>query len=68
MDHVAGADVMLDPVCGTRAAAVQAYLVQTHAIAAGRLTSIGLGDTRPIADNATEQGRAQNRRVELVKK
>lgn len=51
-----------------RAAAVQAYLVQTHGIAAARLTSAGFGDTRPVANNATEQGRAQNRRVELVRK
>lgn len=51
-----------------RAAAVQGYLVQTHAIAAARLTSVGLGDTRPVSDNATEPGRAQNRRVELVRK
>jgi outer membrane protein OmpA-like peptidoglycan-associated protein len=51
-----------------RAAAVKAYLVQTLGIAAARLTTAGLGDTRPVADNATEDGRAQNRRVELVKK
>jgi outer membrane protein OmpA-like peptidoglycan-associated protein len=51
-----------------RAAAVKAYLVQTFGIAAGRLTTAGLGDTKPIADNATDAGRAQNRRVELVKK
>lgn len=51
-----------------RAAAVQAYLVQTHGVATARLTSSGFGDTRPVADNETEQGRAQNRRVELVKK
>ena len=50
-----------------RAAAVKAYLVTTHAIAADRLTTAGFGDTKPVADNATERGRAQNRRVELVR-
>jgi OOP family OmpA-OmpF porin len=51
-----------------RAAAVKAYLVQTGGIAATRLTTAGLGDTKPIGDNKTEEGRGQNRRVELVKK
>jgi outer membrane protein OmpA-like peptidoglycan-associated protein len=51
-----------------RAAAVKAYLVKTFAISADRLTTAGFGDTKPVADNATEQGRAQNRRVELVKR
>lgn len=51
-----------------RAAAVRDYLTKTFAIGADRLTSAGFGDTKPVADNATEDGRAQNRRVELVKK
>lgn len=51
-----------------RAAAVKAYLVQTGGIAATRLTTAGLGDTKPLGDNKTEEGRGQNRRVELVKK
>ncbi len=51
-----------------RAAAVKAYLVTTGGIAAARLTTAGLGDAKPIGDNKTEAGRAQNRRVELVKK
>jgi outer membrane protein OmpA-like peptidoglycan-associated protein len=51
-----------------RAAAVRAHLVQTYDIANDRLTTAGYGDTKPIADNATEDGRSQNRRVELVKK
>jgi len=51
-----------------RAAAVKAYLVKAFTIAADRLTTAGFGDTKPVADNTSETGRAQNRRVELVKK
>jgi outer membrane protein OmpA-like peptidoglycan-associated protein len=49
-----------------RAAAVVAWLVQ-KGVAQERLAAAGLGDTKPIADNATDAGRAKNRRVELVK-
>jgi len=51
-----------------RAAAVKTYLVQTHGVDAARLTTAGFGGTKPVADNATDEGRGQNRRVELVKK
>jgi OmpA-OmpF porin, OOP family len=47
-----------------RAASVKQYLVD-HGIAADRLASKGYGETRPIADNKTEEGRAQNRRVDI---
>jgi len=50
-----------------RAAAVVAAL-EAQSIAAGRLTSTGYGPDKPIAPNDTDAGRAQNRRVELVKK
>jgi outer membrane protein OmpA-like peptidoglycan-associated protein len=49
-----------------RAAAVVAWLVE-NGIPRAQLTAVGLGDTKPIAENGTEQGRARNRRVELVK-
>ena len=49
-----------------RAAAVKTALVG-RGIAADRLTTEGYGDTKPVADNATPDGRTQNRRVELVK-
>lgn len=47
-----------------RAESVQAYLT-TCGIASSRLTSQGLSFTDPVADNATAEGRAQNRRVEI---
>lgn len=50
-----------------RAESVKQYLVANHSIDAARLTTQGLGDTKPIAKNDTEAGRAQNRRVELVR-
>jgi OOP family OmpA-OmpF porin len=49
-----------------RALSVRGYLI-SKGIAATRLTSVGFGLTKPVADNATELGRAQNRRVELVR-
>lgn len=49
-----------------RAAAVAAWLA-SKGIDATRLTTAGLGDTQPVAENTTEDGRARNRRVVLVK-
>lgn len=47
-----------------RANAVLDYL-STHGIDASRLSAVGNGESNPVADNATADGRAQNRRVEL---
>lgn len=49
-----------------RAEAVRQYLVQQEGIPAQILKTIGYGDTRPVADNTTSQGRAKNRRVEII--
>lgn len=49
-----------------RAEAVRNYLV-SKGVPADRLTVRGYGESRPVASNATREGRAQNRRVELVR-
>jgi outer membrane protein OmpA-like peptidoglycan-associated protein len=49
-----------------RAQAVVAWL-SAHGIPTARLTAKGFGQTQPVADNGTDDGRAKNRRVELAK-
>lgn len=50
-----------------RADAVVTALVEDHGIDEARLTARGEGQGKPVADNATEEGKAKNRRVEIVK-
>ncbi|MBN4073464.1 OmpA family protein [Mariprofundus ferrooxydans] len=59
-----GSDTHNNGLSNRRAASVKAYL-ESHGIAASRLSSKGYGETQPIASNATAAGRATNRRVEL---
>lgn len=49
-----------------RAEAIKGWLV-SRGVGQNRLAADGLGDTKPIGDNTTEEGRAKNRRVELVR-
>jgi OmpA-OmpF porin, OOP family len=50
-----------------RAEAVKALLMKEYGIEEGRLKSEGKGETQPVGDNKTKEGKAQNRRVEFVK-
>lgn len=61
-----GDDAYNQELSQRRAQSVVAYLVAEYGIAAERLASEGFGEAMPVADNATPEGRQQNRRVELV--
>jgi len=63
-DNVGG-DAYNQTLSEARAKAIITWLTQ-YGIAADRLTAKGFGKTRPIADNATDAGRAKNRRVEIA--
>ena len=49
-----------------RAAAVKAYLVKHGVAASEKIETKGYGESKPIADNKTKQGRFENRRVEIL--
>ncbi len=49
-----------------RARAVKEYVVTIGGVDAGRITARGYGETRPLATNDTDEGRAKNRRVEFT--
>jgi hypothetical protein len=51
---------------GERALAIKQWLI-ANGIAAERVMAVGFGQEKPIADNSTAAGRAQNRRTELVR-
>jgi outer membrane protein len=61
-----GAEAYNQQLSERRAAAVVKYL-ESKGISAGRLTASGAGENEPIADNATAEGRALNRRVVLTR-
>jgi outer membrane protein OmpA-like peptidoglycan-associated protein len=62
-----GGDAYNQGLSERRAAAVKRALVEQYQISADRLATVGYGSTRPKESNDTLEGRARNRRVELVK-
>ena len=60
-----GSDQYNQSLSERRAQAVAGYL-GSHGVKTQRLITIGAGETHPVASNDTEQGRSQNRRVELT--
>lgn len=59
-----GSDSYNQTLSEQRAESVATYL-ESRGVAADRMTSVGYGETRPVADNESEEGRELNRRVEL---
>lgn len=64
-DNVGKDDANLK-LSGNRATAVQTYFVTQESIPASRLSVKAYGKAQPVADNASEEGRARNRRVEVL--
>ncbi|OYZ30090.1 MAG: hypothetical protein B7X82_01675 [Hydrogenophilales bacterium 17-64-65] len=60
-----GSDAYNMKLSQQRAEAVRNFLI-SRGVAADRLTAKGYGESQPVADNATEEGRFKNRRVELA--
>ena len=61
-----GSDSYNMNLSSARANAVLTYLVGTFQIDPRRLSATGYGESRPIADNTIEEGRRENRRVEII--
>ncbi|HYQ39622.1 MAG TPA: OmpA family protein [Pseudomonas sp.] len=60
-----GSDAYNQKLSERRARSVMNYLID-RGVPAGKLSIEGFGESKPVGDNATEAGRAQNRRVELT--
>lgn len=61
-----GSDQLNFQLSTDRAAAVKQYLLASMGIEAYRLQAVGYGEDRPIANNETAEGRAKNRRIDIV--
>lgn len=59
-----GSDAINNPLSIRRAESARDYLI-SRAVASSRISTEGRGSREPIADNATEAGRARNRRIDI---
>lgn len=50
-----------------RAAAVKTYITENYAVAGSRIQTEGKGESQPVAQNTSAEGKAKNRRVEFIK-
>jgi outer membrane protein OmpA-like peptidoglycan-associated protein len=61
-----GSDAYNKRLSERRAEAVKEYLIKEAGVDPARIKAVGLGESKPVASNATEEGRAKNRRVEIL--
>ena len=61
-----GSDAYNQGLSERRANAVRDVLVNQYGVEGDRVSSVGYGESRPVADNETDEGRAVNRRVEAA--
>lgn len=61
-----GTDAYNQQLSQRRADAVRQVMVNQYGVAADRVSAVGEGESQPVADNATAEGRALNRRVEAA--
>ncbi len=61
-----GSEAYNQRLSNSRAHSVMLYFVEKQAIDPNKIDSIGYGESKPIADNGTPEGRARNRRVEII--
>jgi outer membrane protein OmpA-like peptidoglycan-associated protein len=60
-----GTDAYNQKLSERRATAVKDYLIKEAGVESSKITAVGYGEAKPVADNKTAAGRAQNRRVEI---
>jgi len=61
-----GSDKYNQKLSEKRAEAIQNYLIEKGAVKKTDISTVGYGESKPVADNKTSKGRAENRRAEIL--